>query len=99
MVSKKIEFHEAASLELEAAFDWYLERSEPAAVRFAAEIDEALASIVQAPQRWPQNNFSTRKFVLRRFPFVLFYRELALSIQIIAIAHGHRRPGYWKNRL
>lgn len=99
MVSKRIEFHEAASLELEAAFDWYLERSEPAAARFAAEIDEALASIAQAPQRWPQSNLGTSKFVLRRFPFVVFYRELALSIQIVAIAHGHRRPGYWKNRL
>ena len=77
MVSKKIEFHEAASLELEAAFDCYLGRSKPTAVRFAEEIDEVLASIVQAPPTLASKQ----------------------SIQIIAIAHGHRRPGYWKNRL
>ena len=88
MVSKKIEFHEAASLELEAAFDWYLERSEPAAVRFAAEIDEALASIVQAPQRWPPINFGARKFVLRRFPFVIFIESLLCLYKLSLLPTG-----------
>jgi len=99
MVSKKIEFHEAASLELEAAFDWYLERSEPAAMRFLSEMDEAIATTSETPKRSPESGFGTRKFLLQRFPFALFYRELPSSVQVVAVAHGHRRPGYWKNRL
>jgi plasmid stabilization system protein ParE len=35
MVSKEVEFHEAASEEFEAAFDWYLERRPGAAARLA----------------------------------------------------------------
>jgi hypothetical protein len=37
--------------------------------------------------------------VLRRFPFVIVFRETAFGLEIIAVAHGHRRPGYWRDRL
>lgn len=99
MANKKVEFHEAASLELEAAFDWYLERSEPAASRFMAELSRAIAKIGEAPERWPGGKHGTRKFLLQRFPFAVVYRELPSSIQVVAVAHGHRRPGYWRERL
>lgn len=52
MRSKPAEFHEQASAEYDAAFDWYLERSPDAGLRFDAEVDRALAQIIQAPQRW-----------------------------------------------
>jgi plasmid stabilization system protein ParE len=99
MANKKVEFHEAASLELEAAFDWYLDRSESAAARFLADLNNAVAKIAEAPHRWPEGNHGTRKFLLRRFPFAVAYRELPSYIQVLAVAHGHRRPGYWRNRL
>ena len=41
----------------------------------------------------------TRRFVLQRFPFAVTYRERDSGVQILAFAHGHRRPGYWKERL
>jgi toxin ParE1/3/4 len=39
-----------------------------------------------------------RKFTLHRFPFVIFYQEHAAKIQVLAVAHARRRPGYWKTR-
>jgi hypothetical protein len=36
---------------------------------------------------------------LRRFPFTIIFREADAGVEIIAIAHGHRRPGYWRDRL
>ena len=93
MANKKVEFHEAASLELEAAFDWYRSRSESAAGRFVEEPDRAVARMAETPHRWSEGNHGTPKFVLQRFPFVVVYRELPSSIQVIAVAHGHRRPG------
>jgi plasmid stabilization system protein ParE len=99
MANRKVEFHEAASLELEAAFTWYLERSETAATKFLTDLDTAIAKIAETPRRWPEGNSGTRKFLLRRFPFAIVYRELPSLIQVVAVAHGHRRPGYWRNRL
>jgi toxin ParE1/3/4 len=99
MASKKVEFHEEASLEYEAAFEWYFERSTSVASRFAAELNRAIGMMAEAPQRWPASTYDTRKFLLQRFPFAVVYREFPSMVQVLAIAHGHRRPGYWKERL
>ena len=45
------EVHDEAAAEYDAAFDWYLERSPDAAIKFDAEVERALAQIVQAPRR------------------------------------------------
>ena len=95
---KSVEFHEEADAEYERAFDWYFARSEPAAFDFVREVDRAIDTIVQAPERWPSDASGTRKYLLRRFPFALIYRELSSKIEILAVAHGHRRPGYWRDR-
>jgi toxin ParE1/3/4 len=78
---------------------WYLERSQLAAARFVIEVDRALELIVSSPDRWPSGAYATQKFVLRRFPFVVVYRDKETVVQVLAIAHGRRRPGYWKTRL
>jgi hypothetical protein len=36
--------------------------------------------------------------VLRRFPFVVFYSIDGASIDVYAVAHAKRRPGYWLDR-
>jgi hypothetical protein len=52
------------------------------------------------PQRWAAGPHSTSRFLLRKFPFTLIYRERPSGvIQIVAVAHTSRKPGYWKHRL
>lgn len=93
-------FHEEAAAEYDAAFEWYLERSPDAALRFDAEVEQGLAQIYESPRRWAAGSHSTRRFLLRQFPFILIYRERPdASIQIVAVAHTSRRPGYWAKRL
>jgi toxin ParE1/3/4 len=96
MAVKPVEIHPAALGELKSAVSWYVQRSEPAALNFNSQVDEALALIVEAPRRWLSGDHGTRKFVLRHFPYAIFYREL--TIQMVAVAHGRREPGYWKDR-
>jgi toxin ParE1/3/4 len=92
-------FHEDAAAEYDAAFDWYLERSPDAARRFDVEMGRALEQIVQAPRRWAIGIHSTRRFLLKQFPFIVIYREQPSGIQIVAVAHTSRKPGYWRTRL
>jgi toxin ParE1/3/4 len=100
MLTESATFHEDATSEYEAAFDWYLSRSPDAALRFDAEVDRALAQIIHAPQRWAAGPHSTRRFLLRQFPFTLIYRERSSGdIQVLAVAHTSRKPGYWKQRV
>ena len=98
MASKKVEFHEEAALEYDAAVEWYLERSSMAASKFVDAVSRAMDMIVEAPHRWPAGSRGTRRFLLQRFPFAIVYRELPAAIQVLAIAHARRRPGYWKQR-
>jgi hypothetical protein len=50
---KRIEFHPDAEEELLGAQQWYRERSDVVAQAFALEIDAAIASIAEVPERWP----------------------------------------------
>jgi toxin ParE1/3/4 len=94
----RIEFHPAADEEGVAAHHWYRERSSLAADRFLEELDAALARIQRTPKCGGHYLHGARCYLLRRFPYLIVYRETSQAIQVIAIAHGHRRPGYWKSR-
>ena len=59
----------------------------------------AIDLVLASPRRWPASDLDTRKFVLRRFPYAVIYHERKSVVRILAIAHGRRQPGYWKNRV
>jgi hypothetical protein len=40
-----------------------------------------------------------RKAGLQRFPFNVLYRVAGGAVQILAVAHHRRRPGYWLGRM
>jgi plasmid stabilization system protein ParE len=94
-----LSFHPAALDEAVSAANWYRDRSPLAATRFVTELNQAIDRILEAPHRWPRSPRGTRKLKLPCFPFLVIYREAAESVLILAVAHGHRRPGYWKNRV
>ena len=93
-----LEFHPEAVAEARAAREWYAERSPLAAAVFMDEIERATEMIMEAPNRWPRYLHGTRRYLLRRFPFSVIYRVAGTSVQVIAVMHGKRRPGYWKTR-
>jgi plasmid stabilization system protein ParE len=97
--AKPYHFHPEAWHEFETADNWYRRQSPDTSVRFVAAIYDALEDIARWPQTWPAYLHGTRKFLLQKFPYAILYREKESSVQILAIAHGHRRPGYWKDRL
>jgi toxin ParE1/3/4 len=97
--SKPYRFHEAAWQELQAADDWYAERSLDASEDFLSAITDALKNIRSAPQRWPAYLYGTRRLVLQRFPFSVIYLDDPDIVRIVAVAHAKRKPGYWKRRV
>lgn len=90
--------HPAAVDEAPAAAQWYREQSERAGAAFEVEIDRAIALIAEAPQRWPPYLHGTQRFLLGRFPFFLVYRRAGRGVEVIAVAHAKRQPGYWRGR-
>ena len=96
---KPIRVHPEAQREAEAAVEWYGQRSPHAAGRLVVELRSALERIQQSPNQFPPLAFNTRRKVVGRFPYVVVFRETTTEIEIVAVAHGRRRPGYWRERL
>jgi len=99
MRTRQVEIHPEALAEAEAAVTWYAERSSRAPAAFIEEIDKAIDSILNAPKRWPVFDEDCRRLPLFRFPYSIMYREKSTAVvQILAVAHGRRRSGYWRGR-
>lgn len=99
MSGERVSLHPEAGIELRAAIEWYRSRSFRAGDEFVRELDHAIDAILQLPTRWRRVFGPWRRYVLRRFPFLIVYRESLAGIEIVAVAHGRRRPGYWRQRL
>jgi toxin ParE1/3/4 len=99
MSSRQVDIHPHAVAEAQAAAQWYRERNRSAAQAFLAELDLAIKKIGENPEIWPPYVAGTRHFVLQRFPFSVIYRLVPNRVEVVAIAHGRRKPGYWKERI
>lgn len=91
-------FAVAAREELDEAFA-YLELQQPGlGYRFTSDVDEALTRIRKQPLAWHPLSKHFRRCHLRHFRYGVIYRIREERIEILAIAHDSRRPGYWRNR-
>jgi hypothetical protein len=98
MSNKPLHFHPQAEQEYLAALAWYRDRSPLTAFNFENAVEQAVGRIRETPRRWPIYVEAFRKYTLRQFPFSIVYQEFSSELTVFAVAHGHRRPGYWKNR-
>jgi plasmid stabilization system protein ParE len=96
--AESIWFHPEAISEVRAAREWYKVWSDEVADAFMAEMDSAIERIEEGPRQWPTYLGKTQRYLLRRFPFFVVFREANDRIEILAVAHGRRRPGYWLGR-
>jgi len=99
MSASRVRYHQGAVTDVKSAMAWYRGRSPKAASDFIEELDWAVETIREAPERWPLGNSNTRRFLLWRFPFSIIYSEQEAVIIIWAVAHTSRRPEYWARRL
>ena len=95
----RIEFHPAARLEFIEAVDYYECRSLGLGKEYADEIEAALQSITEDPQRWRCLEEDVRRKLLKRFPYGVLYTVETDYLLIIALMHFRRKPGYWRQRL
>lgn len=93
----EIDIHWRAEEEILSAITYYTDIDRDLGMDFDARIDAAIRQIVAKPEVHPPYLHGTRRYLLKRFPFSVVYRLSESQIQIIAIAHRKRRPGYWRN--
>lgn len=95
----EIKFLEIAQVELDEAVEFYNSESPELGDLFLVEALHAVERIGQLPQAWQPFTSTTRRCLLRRFPYSIVYQATDEEILIIAIANLHRKPDYWKDRI
>jgi plasmid stabilization system protein ParE len=97
---KPIKYNSEARAEADAAAAFYYERNPATAAKFLDELAFIIEEIRYGPQRWPfEIGTQAQRLRFRRFPFTVYYRNDLHEVNILAIAHTSRRPGYWKSRI
>jgi toxin ParE1/3/4 len=95
----QIIFHPEAANELYSTIDFYNHKESRLGLEFLEEIERIVKLIDNNPNRWPIVKYSSRQYIVKRFPYIVFYVFDPNQIYIVAIAHQKRKPFYWKNRI
>jgi plasmid stabilization system protein ParE len=69
---------------------WYRKQSVHLAKRFNDELQRAIEELQDAPLRWREWRPQTRRYILHRFPYNLFYEVSGRQIIILALLHQQR---------
>ena len=91
-------FHPEAEAELEGAALFYESRMPGLGKSFAAEVERTIALLCDFPDAGTPVFADVRRVVVARYPYSIVYRHRAASVEILAVAHQRRRPGYWRRR-
>ena len=94
-----IRFLEIAQRELDEAVDYYNAQATGLGDEFLIEVLNALERIRHYPEAWQPFTQNTRRCRTRRFSSGVIYQVLESEILIVSVAHLHREPGYWHDRI
>lgn len=91
-------FRPEARDELLEAQAWYEDRARGLGEQFARAVAVAVDALQRAPEQYPRVHGETRRVLLRRFPYAIFYRATGNEIVILAVFHLARDPARWRSR-
>lgn len=93
------EFHPEAEQEFIEAAAYYERHVTGLGERFGGEVRQVIERLLEYPELGSPINADLRRLVLARFPYVLIYSVTSDLLRVVAVAHTHRRPGYWRARV
>lgn len=94
-----VRFLEIAEVELDQAIYWYGTQAPGLDDAFLIEVLSAADRIERFPEAWQSVGEGVSRCRLSRFPYALIYTLDNDDILVLAVAHLHRRPDYWRDRL
>jgi toxin ParE2 len=95
----KVRFLEIAEIELDEAVRWYGGQAPGLGDAFLIEVLATADRITHFPEAWHALGDGIRRCRLSRFPYGLIYTVDNGDVLVLAVAHLHRRPDYWRDRV
>lgn len=95
---KDIIFHPEARAEMRESVDFYEARLDGLGLRFLSAVEQTTERTSAHPEAGVPLGGEFRKRIVPGFPYNIIYRVWDDHIYLVAVAHQHRRPGYWRDR-
>ena len=87
-----------AEADIEESAMWYENQAQGLGDSFLDEVLNTLEVISENSYIYAVVHRQTRRALIDRFPFAIYYRIEEDSLIIIAVMHGSRHPKRWQNR-
>lgn len=94
----RIRFLAPARRELKDAVVFYNAQRPRFGDEFRDEVWDTIQRIQRFPEAWHPLSATVRRCQMNRFPYGLMYASTENEILILAVAHLHRAPEYWRPR-
>jgi toxin ParE1/3/4 len=95
----KVRILSPANTELREAVRFYDHHQPGLGLRFFKEVEKSIERIRLMPEAWTQISERTRRCLLKGFPYALLYVVEDDVILITAVAHLHRDPERYDDRI
>ena len=94
----KIVLSDEAEKDFDSSYEYYACDNKIVADNFFKQLNNSLETISQNPLGFQKTYKNVRRYVMRKFPFVIYYQISNIEIRVIAIFHTSRNPKIWKKR-
>ncbi len=98
MADFQLHLEPQASLDIEAAIEWYEGERLGLGLEFAGELDSTYYRILEGPQRYQVLRSEIRCAWLKRFPYAVFFACEEDLVVVVAVLHASRAPEAWQSR-
>ena len=96
-MTPRLVFRPEAEAELLDARAWYEGERAGLGAIFAAAVETTVTAILQNPLAYPRVKGDTRRALVRRFPYAVYFREAGEVVVVLAV-HGRQHPRRWQSR-
>jgi plasmid stabilization system protein ParE len=95
----RVDYHPAVEAELKEIRRYYEAQSPGLGTQFVDEFERQVLALVSAPERWMAVTADVRRCLMRRFPYIIYFRCAgAERLRITVVKHQRRHPDYGRER-
>ncbi|PYR04319.1 MAG: hypothetical protein DMF99_32175 [Acidobacteria bacterium] len=96
-VNRRVSFRPEAAAETLETRQWYEARQPGLGAAFRAALDNTIEHVVENPLLFQRARGDTRRALLNRFPYAVYFRMIGEDIVVLAV-HGRQHPRRWQAR-
>lgn len=96
-MSREVVFRPQAEDDVLAVRAWYESRQEGLGQEFGQAVDALVIRILENPLLFQRVHLETRRAVLSRFPYAIYFRSTDSQVVVLAV-HGRQHESHWQRR-